>query len=111
MDNLIQLSRITFDKNDYPKVIDTEFSQLIHPNQLITPDIVTVDEFFELYDSLFFEIPIDGEINSHKELIKRSTEYVGETQNTEEIDLLLEEINQLRLELLEARQLIDDLTQ
>jgi len=111
MNDILNLNRITFDKNDYPKVIDTEFSQLITPNLISIPNIPTVDEFFELYDSLFFEIPIDGDVNSHKELIKRSTEYVGETQNTEEIDLLLEEINQLRLELLEARQLIDDLTQ
>ena len=107
----IKLNKTVYDKKIYPTVVDINFSQLINPT--LTPEIIapTVDEFFELYNTLFFDIPIDGEINSHKELIKRSTEYVGETQNTDEIDLLLEEINQLRLELLEARQTIDDLTQ
>lgn len=105
----IKIKKESFPKQKYPIIINTEFSQLINPSPQVE-NILTVDEFFELYDDLFFQIPIDGEIGSHKELIKRSTEYVGETQNTEEIDLLLEEINQLRLELLEARQLIDELT-
>jgi len=105
----IKIKKESFPKQKYPTIINTEFSQLINPSPQVE-NVLTVDEFFELYDDLFFQIPIDGEIGSHKELIKRSTEYVGETQNTEEIDLLLEEINQLRLELLEARQLIDELT-
>lgn len=107
---LIKLNKDVFPKENYPKIIDTQFSQLIK-TQPALPEDVTVDEFFELYNKLFFEIPIDGEIGSHKELIIRSTEYVGESQNTEEIDLLLDEINQLRLDLLEARQTIEDLTQ
>jgi len=111
MVEVIKLNKTVYDKGDYPKVIDIEFSQLIQPSSSISIPTPTVDEFFELYNTLFFEIPIDGEINSHKELIKRSTEYVGETQNTDEIDLLLDEINQLRLELLEAQQTINDLTQ
>lgn len=108
---IVNIDKIVFDKVDYPKVIDTSFSQLINSNPTSISSSLTVDDFFELYNTLFFEIPIEGETDSHKYLIKRSTEYVGETQNTEEIDLLLDEINQLRLELLEARQIIDDLTQ
>ncbi len=107
---LVKLNKNVFSREDYPKIIDIQFSQLI-TQQPATEDVVTVDEFFELYNTLFFEIPIDGDVGSHKELIIRSTEYVGETQNTKEIDLLLEEINQLRLDLLEARQTIEDLTQ
>ncbi len=110
MSNIIEMKKRVFDKIKYPNIIDTEFNQLFTTsNEDITT--ITVDEFFELYNTLFFEIPIEGNLNSHKYIIKQSTEYVGETQNIEEIDLLLEEINQLRLELLEARQTIDDLTQ
>lgn len=108
---IVNIDKIVFDKVDYPKVIDTSFSQLINSTPISTSVPLTTDDFFDLYNTLFFEIPIEGETDSHKYLIKRSTEYVGETQNTEEIDLLLDEINQLRLELLEARQIIDDLTQ
>jgi len=111
MEEIIELNKTVYNKTSYPKVIDVNFTQLITTPKLTVTDEPTVDDFFDLYNKLFFDIPIEGEINSHKELIKRSTEYVGETQNTDEIDLLLEEINQLRLELLESRQIIDDLTQ
>lgn len=108
--SIVNISKSSFNKDDYTKIINVNFTQLI-PNPKPQEFSITVDEFFIAYDDLFFEIPIDGDFNSHKELIKRSTEYVGETQNTDEIDLLLDEINQLKLDLLEARQLIDDLTQ
>jgi len=107
--SVVNLKKISFDKNKYPNIIDVNFNQLFNNNGEET-NLVTVDEFFQIYDNIFYSIPIEGEFNSHKELIKRSTEYVGETQNTEEIDLLLEEINQLRLDLLESRQIIEDLT-
>jgi hypothetical protein len=44
------------------------------------------------------------------ELIRRSTDYVGVNQNAGEIDALLDEINQLRLENLTLQQTIDELT-
>ena len=107
---VIKIEKTLFNKTKYPNIIDTNFTQLINNNITLEEDDISVDEFFIIYDRIFYSIPIDGELNSHKELIKRSTEYVGETQNTEEIDLLLEEINQLRLDLLESRQIIEDLT-
>ena len=69
-----------------------------------------VNQFFDYYNDLFYEIPTEGDFNSHLELIRRSTEYVGVNQNTGEIDALLDEINQLRLENLTLQQTIDDLT-
>lgn len=107
----IQLNKKSINKDLYPKVIDTSFKQLLIQNEESSTTDISVEEFFKYYDELFFDIPLDGNINSHVYLIKKSTEYVGETQNTEEIDLLLNEINQLRLQLLEARQTIDELTQ
>lgn len=107
---VVKIKKTLFNKIKYPNIIDINFTQLINNNIIPEEDDITVDEFFQIYDRIFYSIPIDGELNSHKELIKKSTEYVGETQNTEEIDLLLEEINQLRLDLLESRQIIEDLT-
>ena len=109
MPTTVNLNKRSFNKEDYPKIIDIKFNQLI-PNPIVVENELSVDEFFEAYDDLFYLIPLNGDVGSHKDLIKRSTEYVGETQNTDEIDLLLEEINQLRLELLEANQIIDDLS-
>jgi tRNA G46 methylase TrmB len=105
----IQLNKTVYGKITYPNVINTEFTQLIGANPTDEPTPITVEEFFQAYDNLFFEIPIDGEFNSHLELIKRSTEYVGVNQNTNEIDALLTEINQLRLENLQLQQQLDEL--
>lgn len=105
----VNLKKNVFEKNNYKKIIDTEFNYL--NKEEVVSSSLSLDEFFIEYERLFFDIPLDGTLNSHKYLIKKSTEYVGETQNTDKEDLLLEEINQLRLELLQTRQIIDDLTQ
>jgi hypothetical protein len=106
----IELNKTVYGKVTYPNVINTEFSQLIKPQVEEVVPTVTVEQFFQYYDDLFYDIPISGDFNSHTELIKRSTEYVGVNQNTEEIDALLDEINQLRLENLTQQQTIDELT-
>jgi hypothetical protein len=106
--NEVILEKDIINKNNYPKIIDIEFKYLLKENE--EEEIRTVDDFFSDYDRLFFEIPLEGEFNSHRELIKRSTEYIGEEINSDKEDLLLEEINQLRLELLESRQIIENLT-
>ena len=106
----IELNKKVYGKVTYPNVINTEFSQLIKPQVEEVVTTITVEEFFQYYDDLFYDIPTVGDFNSHTELIKRSTEYVGVNQNSGEIDALLDEINQLRLENLTLQQIIDDLT-
>ena len=110
MAEIVQLNKTVYGKITYPNVIDTEFNQLIRPQTEVTSSAVTVNQFFNYYNDLFYEIPTEGDFNSHLELIKRSTEYVGVNQNSGEIDALLDEINQLRLENLTLQQTIDDLT-
>jgi hypothetical protein len=110
MAEVIQLNRNVYGKITYPNVINTEFSQLTKPATQATASVFTVDQFFNEYNNLFYEIPTEGNFNSHLELIQRSTEYVGVNQNAGEIDALLDEINQLRLENLTLQQTIDDLT-
>ena len=110
MAEVVQLNKTVYGKITYPNVIDTEFKQLIKPQTEVTSSAVTVNQFFNYYNDLFYEIPTEGDFNSHLELIKRSTEYVGVNQNSGEIDALLDEINQLRLENLTLQQTIDDLT-
>ena len=40
-------------------------------------DTISIEQFFEYYDELFFDIPKTG-VNSHNTLIRQSTEYVGD---------------------------------
>jgi hypothetical protein len=106
----VQLNKTVYGKITYLNVIDTQFSQLLQPQTVVVDNTITIDQFFQAYNDLFYEIPVEGDVNSHLELIIRSTEYTGVNQNAGEIDALLDEINQLRLENLTLQQTIDELT-
>lgn len=104
----VDLNTQAYSKRQYENTIDTEFSQLVSPSlDDIVEELPTVEEFFQDYDSLFFEIPKTGE-NSHETLITRSTEYIGFQPLGDEIKALTEEITSLRQQLLEARQQLSE---
>lgn len=104
----VNLSKRVYAKNQYERVIDTTFSQLaITPTPTetaATTPIVSVDEFFQYYTDLFFQIPKFGEVNSHEYLIKTSTEYIGSTTINNDIQALIDEINLLQAQNLELNQ-------
>lgn len=103
----IKVSTKVYNKDQYNTVVNREFKTFTGP---VTPaNLVTVDEFFRYYEELYIEIPIEGDINSHRYLIERSSELVNFEQSTEEIEPLLQEISQLREQLLLANQQILDL--
>lgn len=87
--------------NTYTNAIDTEFTELITPIPLEEVETPTVEDFFNLYDQLFFDIPPNGPVNSHEFLIARSTDYVGGSIIDPEKQALVEEINSLRQQLLD----------
>ncbi len=107
--NELSLSKKLYDKSAYLNTINTEFTELVPPvPEEVTS--VTVEEFFESYNELFYEIPKEGEINSHEYLIKQSTNYVGSQIITDDVQALLDEITSLREENLVLQQNIVDLT-
>ena len=103
----VNLNRQVFDKDKFNQTVDTTFSQL-GPQQpdptFFDINLATQEDFFTLYNKFFFEIPKEGDVNSHTYLITESTEYVGFQQNNEEIQALLQEIADLREENLALRQ-------
>jgi hypothetical protein len=105
MSENVSLNKQVFDKNQYTKVIDTSFKQLgVQTIQEQLNQQPTVDEFFALYNDLFYNIPELGATNSHEYLIKTSSEYINYTANQEIIDALQAEIAQLRIELLDSQK-------
>jgi hypothetical protein len=104
MKSKIDLVKNVYQKVNYPRIIDTKFTEL--GTVSITDQIdatPTTNEFFDLYNSLFYEIPSYGDINSHQYLIETSAEYIDFTPNQEEITALRAEITDLRRQLLEAQ--------
>ena len=97
----LDLRKEVFNKAQYIKTIDTSFDEL--GATTITEDLQlqpTVEEFFGLYNSLFYDIPALGENNSHEYLAKTSGEYINFEEVNEEISALQAEIAQLRQDLL-----------
>jgi hypothetical protein len=107
MANDVQIQKTVFNSTEFGKVINRNFTTFIQP--VPEEDTDTVDELFRLYEKLYFVIDIEGETNSHEYLIRRSSELVNFEANTEEIQPLLDEIAQLREQLLQANQQILDL--
>lgn len=99
----IDLIKKVYSKTEYPKIIDTQFQQLgvISVNEQIEAT-TTVQQFFEYYNELFYDIPSYGGSNSHEYLVKTSGEYINFDQENEIIVALRAEITQLRKDLLQA---------
>lgn len=99
-----------YNKRQYTKVIDTSFKQLgvqSIPEQITAQD--TVNDFFNMYNEMFYQIPELGDTNSHEYLIKKSSEYINFESNQEEIVALQAEISQLRIDLLDAQKQVIEL--
>lgn len=105
MQQEVNLIKEVYGRNTYTRVIDTSFSELYTPvTASASVTQITVEQFFDYYNQLFFDIPATGEVNSHEYLVARSTEYLGGGVLTDNERAYIEEINSLRQQLLEANQ-------
>jgi len=105
MSQNIEFNKQVFNKISYEKVIDTSFNQLgVKPVNERIEEQPTVNDFFRMYNDMFYDIPEIGATNSHEYLIKKSSEYIGFEEKNEIIEALQNEIAQLRTELLETQK-------
>ena len=102
----VNLNKQVFEKRQYDRTINTSFTQLGQSTLVDTGSALpSVDQFFDYYNQLFFDIPKFGVTNSHEYLIKTSQDYIGASNIVnDEIIALIEEITQLRQENLELNQ-------
>jgi len=112
MSENINLVKTNFGRNSYSQTINTDFTQLTPPSPVTTPDVnlPTIEDFFNEYNALFFQIPKTGE-NSHTTLIESSTEYIGYVPQSQELQALQQEITFLREQLLTQRQQLESISQ
>ncbi len=100
----VELVKEIYGINTYTKAVDTSFTELVTPTTEVIENVITVDQFFQYYDELFFDIPVSGSINSHVYLVERSQQYIGGSVIDNEKQALIEEINSLRQQLLDLNQ-------
>ena len=104
----IPVQKTVFNKDAFSRVVDTNFTQLITP---VEEELsFSVDDFFELYDQLFYQIPTEGDTNSHRFILQREADYLGVSISQEDIQALLDEITSLRQQVLDAQTTINELT-
>jgi len=108
MSEIIDLGKTTFSRKNFEKVVDNRFKQLLN-NQAVVADVFTIDDFFQLYEDLFFQIPKEGDAQSHRFILNQTAEYLGISLNDgTDIQALLDEITTLRSELLTVNQTLAD---
>lgn len=106
----IPIEKNVFDKIAFSKIINTKFSQLINQENEADTSVFTLEDFFQLYEQLFYQIPKEGDTNSHKYILQKEADYLGIIISEEDIQALLEEITILRQELLDAQTTINELS-
>ena len=106
----IPIEKQVFDKNSFNKVVNNQFSQLLNNQSINETPVVTTDDFFILYEQLFYQIPKEGDINSHRFILQKEADYLGVIVNEEDIQALLDEITSLRQQVLDTQSIIKDLT-
>jgi polyhydroxyalkanoate synthesis regulator phasin len=105
----IPIEKQVFDKNTFGRVINTQFSQLLNNVSEETPEF-TIDDFFELYEQLFYQIPKEGDANSHRYILEKEADYLGVIVNQDDIQALLEEITNLRQQVLDTQTALAEIS-
>ena len=104
MANDIRIQKTVYSTPEFTKIVDTSFKTFTQP--VPEEDLDTPEEFFRLYEKLYYVIDIEGETNSHQYLVNKSSELLNFDAVTEDIQPLLDEIAQLREQLLSANEQI-----
>ncbi len=97
----VNMVKEVYGRNTYTRVIDTKFSELYNEVTASVTPTITVEQFFQYYNDLFFQIPATGEVNTHEYLVKTSTEYLGGPVLSDTERAYIDEINSLRQQLLD----------
>jgi len=106
----IPIEKIVYDKDTFSKVVDTQFSQLLTNTQEEDTPTFTIEDFFELYEQLFYQIPKEGDTDSHRYILEKEAEYLGVIINQDDIQALLDEITILRQQVIDTQTALDEIS-
>tara|TARA_A100000172_G_scaffold80896_1_gene71803 strand:+ start:268 stop:639 length:372 start_codon:yes stop_codon:yes gene_type:complete len=98
----INIQKTVFNRTEFERVVDRNFKTFVPPIELVDTD--TVAEFFRLYNKLYLEIPLRNSNSSHEYLIRRSSELVDLDETDDQLQPLLDEIANLRAQLVDSNE-------
>jgi hypothetical protein len=106
----ISFDKSVFNKDDFDKLINRNFNQLINNIDDQESASFTLDDFFQLYENLFYQIPKEGDTNSHRYILEKEAEYLGVIINQDDIQALLDEITVLRQQVIDTQTALDEIS-
>jgi hypothetical protein len=106
----IPIEKPVLDKDQYGRVIDTQFRYFANQQEAEEVPVFTLEDFFSLYEELFFQIPKEGDANSHRFILEKEAEYLGVIIDQTDIQALLDEITSLRQQVLETQTALNELS-
>jgi hypothetical protein len=106
MSEKVNIAVTSYNKSKFQQTVSTQFTQFGVTATQPPTQTLSVNDFFNVYDSLFYQIPKLGETNSHEYLVKKSSAYIGAVSTNDEVQALLDEITQLRQDNLELQKTI-----
>lgn len=98
----INIEKTVYNRKEFERVVDRGFKTFVPPVEIA--DLDTVTELFRLYNKLYLEIPLRNSNSSHEYLIRRSLELVDLDEGDDQLQPLLDEITNLRAQLVEANE-------
>lgn len=98
----INIEKTVYNRKEFERVVDRGFKTFVPPVEIA--DLDTVTELFRLYNKLYLEIPLRNSNSSHEYLIRRSSELVDLDEGDDQLQPLLDEITNLRAQLVEANE-------
>ena len=104
----IKINKKLYSRSDVSDNIDLSFSELLNVDNRATD--VKLKNFFQEYNNLFYDIPKTGN-ESHSVLFQQSRDYINDFYDPkdDQIEALLERIENLENDLLEATSNTDPL--
>ena len=106
----IPIEKTVFDKNQFGRVINTQFSQLLNNEGEGETPTFTLEDFFQLYEDLFYQIPKEGDTDSHQYILQKEADYLGIIISQDDIQALLDEITNLRQQVLDTQTALDEIS-
>lgn len=102
----VEFEQRVYEKQPFNEVVDRSFKEFA---QRPTASARTVEEFFQDYEDLYFQIPASGSTHSHQYLIEKSSELYKLPEEVLDIQPLLDEITVLKNQVIQDQQRIAEL--
>lgn len=105
----VQIQKTIYSREQFENVVNTSFTELVPPSASLAPVIpdMSVSDFFNQYNTIFFDISLSGSEESHLGLATRSLEYLGLSLEDlqSEIDILRQENAELKNQIIQSSNL------